>query len=201
MDSIIFTMEWFGYGFAVIGFFATVYKSIQLWVNLNVLSWADVDKLSRAVIRDIANSGFDPDVIVAIGRGGAVFGSILSGNLSGNETRPKKSNVPILGVDRMYAWDGGQRTEIQNNLVELSPLANRRVLLVAGDILSGGTMKFHVQELNKVGVGEVRTACLVKGTSTTLHPDFFGKEIPADFRMPWMYKKFGYVRDSRQPIV
>jgi hypoxanthine-guanine phosphoribosyltransferase len=99
----------------------------------------------------------------------------------------------------MYKWQDGQRTEVSNDLIDLEPLAGKRVLLVAGDVLSGGTMKFHRDELKRVGVAEVRTACMVKGATATLQPDFFGKEIPADFRMPWMYKGYGYVRDSRRP--
>jgi hypoxanthine phosphoribosyltransferase len=199
METTMMIMTWLGYAFAAVGFLATVYKSIQVWANLNVLSWTDVDKLSKRVIKKIAASGFCPEVIVTIGRGGAVFGSILSGNLPGNGCRPRESNVPILGVDRMYTWEDGQRIEVPNNLIDLGPLAAKRVLLVAGDVLSGGTMKFHLDELKRVGVAEVRTACLVKGTAATLQPDFFGKEIPADFRMPWMYKGYGYVRDSRRP--
>jgi hypoxanthine phosphoribosyltransferase len=199
METIMTILTWLGYAFAVVGFLATVYKSVQAWVNLNVLSWRDVDKLSKRVIRNIDDSGFCPDIIVTIGRGGAVFGSVLSGNLSGNGCRSKKSNVPILGVDRMYTWENGQRIEVPNELVDFDPLTDKRVLLVAGDVLSGGTMRFHLDQLKKVGVAEVRTACLVKGAAATLQPNFVGKKIPADFRMPWMYKGYGYVRDSRRP--
>ncbi len=201
METIMLIMTWLGYAFAAVGFLATIYKTVQVWLNLNVLSWKDVDRLSKRVIKRIACSGFHPDVIVTIGRGGAVFGSILSGNLPEGRGRPKKSNVPILGVDRMYVWEDGQRSEVPNDLIDLRPLTGKRVLLVAGDVLSGGTMKFHLEALRQVGAGDVRTACLVKGAATTLHPDYFGKEIPSDFRMPWMYKGYGYVRDSRRPIM
>ena len=151
METIMTIMTWLGYAFAAVGFLAMVYKSFQVWANLNLLSWTDVDKLSRRVIKKIAASGFSPEVIVTIGRGRAVFGSILSGNLPGDGCRPRKSNVPILGVDRMYQWQDGQRTEVPNDLIDLEPLAGKRVLLVAGDVLSGGTMKFHRDELKRVG--------------------------------------------------
>ena len=199
MELIMAIMTWLGYLFALIGFAATIYKTIQVWVNLKILSWSDVDKYSKKIIKKIRNTGFKPDVIVTIGRGGAVLGAILSGNTSVHKDKNKKSNIPILGVDRMYKWENNCRHEIPNDMVSFNPLVGQKVLLVAGDILSGGTMKFHFEQLEDVGVKEIRTACIVKGASSTLHPDYFGKEILADFRMPWMYKGYGYIRDSRKP--
>jgi hypoxanthine-guanine phosphoribosyltransferase len=73
------------------------------------------------------------------------------------------------------------------------------VLLVAADVLSGGTMKFFVKQIEAVQPAALKTGCLVKGITATLCPDYIGREIPADFVMPWMYKGYGYVRDSRKP--
>ena len=199
MELVMMLMTWLGYLFALVGFVATIYKSIQVWLNLKVLSWKDVDKCSVKVIKKIREDGLKPDVIVTIGRGGAIFGAILSGNASAHKDKHKKTNIPILGVDRIYEWENNCRHEIPNKMVSFEPLAGKKVLLVAGDILSGGTMKFHFEQLENVGVEEIRTACIVKGSSSTLHPDYFGREILADFRMPWMYKGYGYSRDSRKP--
>ena len=113
-----------------------------------------------------------------------------------SETR----NIPILGVDRIYDWRNGQRTEVENKMVDFSPLAGKTVLLVAADVLSGGTMKFFIKQIETVKPAALKTGCLVKGITSTLHPDYIGREIPADFVMPWMYKGYGYVRDSRKPM-
>jgi hypothetical protein len=45
----------------------------------------------------------------------------------------------------------------------------------------------------------IKTSCLVKGVTASFAPDYVGKVIPGDFKMPWMYKGYGYVRDSRKP--
>lgn len=119
-------LEWASYVLAVVGFGATVYKTIEVWLNLKNFSWGDVDKYSKVLIKKIAKSYFVPDVIVGIGRGGAIIGSILSGNIV----------VPS-----------------------------------------------HQKE----------------SVTATFQPDYFGKEILADFNMPWMYKGYGYSRDSRRP--
>ena len=151
------------------------------------------------LLRQIDKSGFHPDVIVCIGRGGAILGAILSGNLKNPDGIEKKSNVTLLGVDRIYSWENGRRHEVANEMVDLAPLRGKRVLLVSGDILSGGTMSFFLDAVRQVGGADTRTACLVKGVGSTLIPDFFGKEITASFRTPWMYRGLGYARDSRKP--
>lgn len=197
MNTVTRILEWVGYLLAFIGLLATGYKTIQLWLSLRRFSWDDVDKYSKVVIKKIAKDGFVPDVIVGIGRGGSILAAILSGNIT--ISGPKNRNVTVLGVDRMYEWRDGARTEVENKTVDFMPLANKKVLLVAGDVLTGGTMKFYIHQLEQANVAVLKTACLVKGVTATYHPDYFGKEIPADFSMPWMYRGYGYSRDSRQP--
>ncbi len=198
MDTMKDILEWAGYFLAVVGFGATIYKTVEVWLSLKTFSWSDVDKYTKVLIKKIAKDYFVPDVIVGIGRGGAIIGSILSGNIT-VPSNQKERNIPVLGVDRLYEWQHGTRVEIENKMVDFSPLAGKKVLLVAGDVLTGGTMKFYVRQLEQAKVGELKTGCLVKGVTATFQPDYFGKEIPADFNMPWMYKGYGYSRDSRKP--
>jgi len=201
VEIFVTFLTWIGYVFAVIGFAATVYKSAQAWLSTRTFDWKDVDKTAKRIIKRIRADGFYPDVIVSIGRGGSILGSILSGNLHDAKQCPASEvrNIPILGVDRIYDWHNGQRNEIENKMVDFSPLAGKAVLLVAADVLSGGTMKFFVKQIEAVQPAKLKTACLVKGITAPFRPDYVGREIPADFVMPWMYKGYGYVRDSRKP--
>jgi len=84
-------------------------------------------------------------------------------------------------------------------MVDFSPLHGKSVLVVAGDVLTGGTMKCFLNQIREADPKNVKTACLVKGITATFAPDYVGREIPGDFRMPWMFKGHGYVRDSRKP--
>jgi len=201
VEVLMNIVKWVGYLFAIIGFSATVWKSIQAWLSLKSFSWNEFDKHSKQLIKKISSQGYYPDLIVTIGRGGAILGSIISGNLLSQNANIEKRrrNIPILGCDRMYEWENGQRIEVPNRMIDLKPLKGNKVLLVAGDILTGSTIKFFLKQVEEVDPESVKTACLVKGITATFSPDFFGKEIPGDFRMPWMYKGYGYVRDSRRP--
>lgn len=196
MDKVKDIIEWIGYILALIGFIATVYKTSSVWINLKRFSWSDVDKYSKKVIEKIADDMFVPDIVVCIGRGGSIFGSILSGNIKVPEH--KMHNITILGIDRIYKWENGERQEVKNKLVDLTFLEGKKVLLVAGDIMTGGTMKVYLHQIEKTNPLEIRTACLVKGVASIFEPDYFGKEISANFDMPWMYKGFKYIRDSRK---
>ena len=116
-----------------------------------------------------------------------------------NKTKQSKTEIEEEAEFRTTVLLGLDRIEKQNRMVDFRPLSNKKVLLVAGDILTGGTMKFVMNLVSEANVSEIKTACLVKGVTSALHPDYYGKEIPADFKMPWMFKGFGYARDSRKP--
>jgi len=196
METFKDIIEWAGYLLAFIGFLATVYKTNQVLLSLKTFSWGDVDKNSKVIIKKIACDNYMPDVIVGIGRGGSILGAIISGNLP--IPNRKARNIPILGVDRLYEWQNGARIETENKMIDFSPLEGQKILLVAGDVLTGGTMKFYVNQLEQANVAKIKSACLVKGVITTFQPDYFGKEIPGEFNMPWMYKGYKYVKDSRR---
>lgn len=191
-------LEALGYIFAVIGLGASIYGANKAWRSTSRLSWDDMENQTKKLMKRIAKDNYQPDIVVTIGRGGAVVGAIISGNLPapyGKKTR----NISLLGVDRLYRWEDGNRIEVENKLVDFRPLKDLKVLLVAGDVLTGGTMRFFSSQIEAVGVSELRTACLLKGLTGTFNPDYFGKEIPADFETPWMYRGYNYARDSRHP--
>lgn len=196
-DRFLDILTWLGYLFAVIGLLGTIWKSYQKWFSLKTFSWPDVDRACKKIINGILRDGFLPDIIVTIGRGGAIVGSIISGNLHAREN--EKLNISILGYDRAYRWIEGNRIEVRNELIELSPLRGQRVLIVAGDVLTGGTMKLFYSEIQKFEPSELKSACLLKGVTSVFSPDYYAIEVPGDFRMPWMYQGYGYVRDSRTP--
>lgn len=180
-----------------VGLAVTLYKTYNTIINFKSFSWRDVDAMSKRIINIMSNDMYIPDVIVGIGRGGAIVGALLSGNMA---IPNKKQNIPLLGVDRIYEWRNGRRIELHNPMVELGALAGKRVLLVAADVSSGDTMKMYLQTLREQGVSEIKTAALLKNVAATFKPDYYAREIAGTFRMPWMYRGYGYVLDSRKPL-
>lgn len=179
-----------------IGLIAGIVKAIEAWTLLKTMTWDEVDKLTKSIIKQIKREKYVPDVIVGIGRGGAIFSALLSGNIYQEE---KKANIIILGVDRFYDWSTGTRVEIDNNLVDFSPLDSMNVLLVASDVSTGETMITFSEKLKAAKVKNIKTACLIQTVVSTVRIDFVGKRVNTDFKMPWMYKGYGYSKDSRMP--
>jgi len=188
-------IEWLGYAFAFIGLVATITKTIQLWVSVKTFSWRYVDKMSKKLIKKIGKDRYVPDVIVGIGRGGSITGSILSGNIC---VPNKKEHIPFLGADRLYIWKDSKRIEVENEMIDLCRLEGKNILLVASDIMSGNTISFFIKKLNEAKVKSIKTACLVLSGNSTYEPTYFAKQIPSKFRMPWMYRN--YIRDSREDL-
>lgn len=183
------------YVFTLIGLIASIYHAYKAWRSTNVLTWNKLDRQARKLIKKISCDDFIPDIIVTIGRGGAIIGAILSGNLA---KKANESNIPFMGLERFYRWENGNRVEIDNNLLHYSTLKDRKVLLIAGDIITGETMSFY-KSIIQPYASELRTACLLKSITTVFIPDYYAKEIAGDFKAPWMYKGFGYTKDSREP--
>ncbi len=195
-QNVIILLEILRYIFIFIGILASAYHAVKAWRSASVLTWRKVDRLVKKLIKSISQDNYYPDTIIAVGRGGAIIGSLLSGNLP---KEFKESNIPIVCIDRFYKWEDGNRVELDINPVDYLFFKNKKVLLVAGDVISGETMRFFKSKVDPYA-NEVRTACLLKGITTIFNPDYFAKEIPAEFETPWMYKGYGYTKDSREPI-
>lgn len=183
--------------FAGVGLIAGVFKAIEAWTLLKVFSWDDVNKYTKKVIKKMGEDSYVPDAIVGIGRGGAIFGALLSGNVKVEEG--KNRNIMLLGVDRIYDWSSGARVEVENRMVDFTPLKGMKVLLVACDVTSGNTMISYKEKLLLAAVSEVKTGCLIEFKTSTFTTDYPGKKVSTSYRMPWMYKGYGYSRDSRTP--
>lgn len=192
MDILKLVLEWGPIIFAIIGFVGSVIKVFSVWMNMKVLEWKSVEKYSKRIIKNMAKEHYEPNVIIGIGRGGAILASLLSGNM---ERKNKKENITIYCIDRFYDWTNGSRKEIENPYIEYDKFKGLNILLVAGDVVSGKTMSFYIEKLEKHQINSIKTATIVKSVGATFMPDFVGKEITSKFKMPWMYK--GYARDSR----
>jgi hypothetical protein len=75
MEILTTVLGWLGYVFAIIGFIGTVWKTIKIWMSQKTFSWKDFDRQVKSIIKQMRKDGFYPDIIVSIGRGGAIIGT------------------------------------------------------------------------------------------------------------------------------
>ena len=172
---------------AAIGAVASVWFVYEKLFPLRRLSWKRAEKAALAVAERLGVDGYSPTVIVGIGRGGAVFGAMVSGCLG---------HRPLLVIDRKYTWVEGRRTDDMIVKLRLPRELVQRVLLVAGEAHTGNTMRLYYDHFQKIGAGEVRRAALLYQAGCTEPIEYVGVTSPRDLRMPWMFTK-RYARESR----
>jgi len=132
-------------------------------------------------------TGYDPTLIVGIGRGGAIMGALISGCLG---------HRPLLVIDRKYMWMDGRRLDDMALHLQLPPGLIARVLLVAGEAHSGNTMRLYHDRFMQLGAASVMRAAYFVQKGCTERIEYIGIRSDRDLRMPWMFTH-NYVRDSR----
>ena len=66
------------------------------------IHWKSAERYSELIVKKLASDGYLPSVIFGIGRGGAIFGSMISGAMG---------HRPLIVIDRKYEWSEKGRIE------------------------------------------------------------------------------------------
>ena len=142
-------------------------------------SWFGIEYRSKKLVKQIRERGYSPDIIVGLGRSGAVLGGILAGNLGVK---------PITVIDRMYEWENDKSREvIPVSLINLNMLTGMKILLVDAAPHTGATCKAIRDELLKANPADLKIASLFKGAYTVQVPDFYIDEVEKVRKMPWRF--------------
>lgn len=151
------------------------------------LSWRYAQAAARRMVAEMNADGFAPDLIVGIGRGGAIMGAFVSG-LFGHR--------PLIVIDREYDWVQGRRNDSIMDGFSIDRGLDR-VLLIAGEVHHGNTMRLYYDYLNNRGAKEVRRATLCFENGSTEPVEYKGHTTSnKNLRMPWMFAE-QYRRDSQ----
>ena len=143
-----------------------------------VLTWDGFGDATRAISRDIVASGFAPEVVVAIARGGLLPGGALAYGLGAK-------NCGALNVE-FYTGIGTvlDAPEVLPPELDMSYLAGRRVLLVDDVADSGRTLALAVRLLTDRGA-DVRSAVIYTKPTTIIEPDYSFRATDLWIDFPW----------------
>lgn len=156
-------------------------------VNPNNYSWCELEAGIKELRHRLIQSRFNPTLIVGIGRGGAIVSALLSGSLN---------HIHFIALEREYDWSQKKRDCKIFDDVKFSQNLDR-VLLVAGDLVTGGTAEVFTDYLTGLGAKEIKFLTFIKVKSATKIPDFFFIETDnCNFKLPWMLTD-DYLKDSR----
>jgi hypoxanthine phosphoribosyltransferase len=142
------------------------------------LTWTDFGEASRALARQVAESGFEPDLILSIARGGLFVAGALAYALD-------VKNVHVMNVE--FYTGIGQRLEMP---VMLPPvpnvvdLAGARVL-IADDVADTGETLKLVTEFCRDHVAEVRCAVLYHKPHSLVACEYVWRLTDRWIDFPW----------------
>ena len=143
-----------------------------------VLSWELFGSASRELAQSIADSGFRPDIVIAIARGGLLPAGALAYALG-------TKAAGTLNVE--FYTDVEQRLEepvVLAPALDAPSLAGKRVLVVDDVSDSGRTLRLVVDIIRNAGA-DVRSACLYSKPGTVLEPDHVWRRVDGWITFPW----------------
>jgi len=169
---------------------ATAGWQIYLWLTERAgqFGWYRVTRAVKLLLESIGISGYEPDAIVGLGRGGFVVAGMLSGNLG---------IITLAGLDRQYIWSGGER---EVRIIDLGNIdvSGKEVLLVVAEPYTGETLRKAYEYLQLRGARRIKTASLFRTEACNFVPDYYAYRVKHVTKLPWRLSPL-YVRDSTDP--
>ncbi len=145
------------------------------------LTWDGFGEASREIARAIIASGFEPEVVVAIARGGLLPAGAIAYGLG-------LKNCGALNVE-FYTGIGTvlDAPAVLPPELDMTYLGGRRVLLVDDVADSGRTLDLAVRLLADQGA-EVRSAVIYTKPTTIIQPDYSFKDTALWIDFPWSWQ-------------
>ncbi|NOZ31235.1 MAG: phosphoribosyltransferase [Crenarchaeota archaeon] len=146
-------------------------------VDIELIEWSTIDEGVEEIVAKVESSGFKPDVIVGILRGGVIPARLVADRLGVND-------ITVMEV-KLYKGTGirGERPYLRQPPV-LS-LTDKRVLIVDDISDSGLTLQLAVEAVNLFMPKEVRTASIYIKPWTEFVPDYYAFTTRNWIVFPW----------------
>ena len=147
------------------------------------MNWEFFYSLSREVAIKIVESGYEPDFVVGLARGGWVLSRVLCDFLGVKDLVSLK--VEHWGITATPNGKAQIKYPFEINLTG-------RLVLVVDDITdTGESMRVATEYVKTLNPKEIRTAALRHITGSGVVPDYFGDEIS----WRWVIFPWNYVED------
>ena len=164
-------------------------------IPVDLVDWDRFHRLARSLAFRIRESGFKPDMVVAIARGGYVPARVLCDYLG----------VMDLASFRVEHYRGARKEPLARVRHPLAVSVDGLRILVVDDVSdTGDTFEVALSHLSGLGdPAEVRTAALLHKTVSRYRPDYYVEEM-VEWRwvtFPWaaMEDISEFVRELRFP--
>ena len=138
-------------------------------MNVELVSWASFHRLARDLALRIRASNFQPDMIVAIARGGVVPARVLCDYLD-------VMDLACVRIEHYRARHKAPEARVKHPLS--IPIDGRRILVVDDISDTGDSFIAALNHLREKGQpAEVRTCALQHKIVSKFVPDYYAREI------------------------
>jgi hypoxanthine phosphoribosyltransferase len=133
-----------------------------------ILSWQSVINLAKRLAEIIKKSGYKPDIVIAIGRGGYIPARIVCDYLL----------LKDLTSIKVEHW-GIARTEKEATIrfPLCTDIKSKKVLLVDDITDTGDTLSISLEYLKRFEPKEIKTAVIIHKICSKIVPDYFVKKV------------------------
>jgi hypoxanthine phosphoribosyltransferase len=142
-----------------------------------ILTWEDVYNLTLRLSERVVESGFKPDVVVGIARGGWIPARVLSDVLYADSLQ----NIRI----EYYSDVGKKGREPKITQPITGSLEGKSILLVDEVADTGDSLYYAIEHVEALGAGDVKTAVLHWKPWSRVKPDFYMVQTERWTVYPW----------------
>src|SRR5659263_687086 len=134
------------------------------------VSWVAANRLARALAHKVIKSGYEPDIILGIARGGLVPARKVCDLLLKNDL------ISITTQHWGIATNLG-KARIRFSLPQEADISGKRVLVVDDVADTGDSILIIMDYLKERNPLEIRTAVLHYKSCSTIIPDYYGEKL------------------------
>jgi hypoxanthine phosphoribosyltransferase len=154
---------------------------VETGAEFEVPTWNQIYVMLLSQAEKILQSGFKPDIVVGITKGGWVPARVLSDLLE----------IPDLATLGVEFYLGVAETQNEPVLTQrVSAIVNGKKLLLVDDVAdTGKSLKLAKEHLLQQGATEIRVATLYYKPLSVTKPDYYEKETRRWLVFPWETKE------------
>ncbi|MCE4610489.1 MAG: hypothetical protein F7B17_00775 [Desulfurococcales archaeon] len=145
--------------------------------NLIYLSWNDIEEASSLIARRVLESGFKPNVIVGVLRGGIVPARLIADELG-------VEDIGMLEV-KLYTGINLRKPKPYVRQPLIIDVYDKKVLIVDDVSDTGLTLSLALDFVRTYMPSTVKTATLFIKPWTRLIPDYYAKSVEGWIVFPW----------------
>ena len=146
-----------------------------------IMTWAQLGESTRDLAQQVADDGYEPDMILGIARGGLLPAGAVGYALS-------VKNVYTMNVEFYTGVD--ERLDVPRILPpapDFVDLSDGKILVVDDVADTGHTLK-SVIDFCEGKVGEVRSACIYEKSHSVVKCDYVWRRTDLWINFPWSDK-------------